>query len=114
MDASDPIRPSKNSCGTGAVHIWVPAFAGTTRRRLSYFFAGAILESAGLAASGLASVFAAFSSGLSMRSTFAASHDLSAGRPCERYYPAFQFVVWAGKSASEAMSAAMFDTEGEA
>ena len=33
---------------------------------------------------------------------------------CERYYPAFQFVVWAGKTASEAMSAAMFDTEGEA
>src|ERR1700759_679307 len=32
---------------------------------------------------------------------------------CERYYPAFQFVVWAGKSAAEAMSAAMFDTEGE-
>ena len=23
MDASDPIRPSKNSCGTGAVHIWI-------------------------------------------------------------------------------------------
>jgi hypothetical protein len=33
---------------------------------------------------------------------------------CERYYPAFQFVVWAGKNAAEAMSAAMFDTEGEA
>ena len=33
---------------------------------------------------------------------------------CERYYPAFQFVVWAGKSAAEAMSAAMFDTDGEA
>jgi len=33
---------------------------------------------------------------------------------CERYYPALQFVVWAGKSAQEAMSAAMFDTEGEA
>ena len=33
---------------------------------------------------------------------------------CERYYPAFQFVVWAGKSAPEAMSAAMFDTDGEA
>ena len=33
---------------------------------------------------------------------------------CERYYPALQFVVWAGKSAEEAMSAAMFDTEGEA
>jgi len=33
---------------------------------------------------------------------------------CERYYPALQFVVWAGKSAPDAMSAAMFDTEGEA
>ncbi len=33
---------------------------------------------------------------------------------CERYYPALQFVVWAGKSAAEAMSAAMFDTAGEA
>src|ERR1700693_6179162 len=33
---------------------------------------------------------------------------------CERYYPAFQFVVWAGKSAAEAMAAAMFDTAGEA
>src|SRR3984957_3857535 len=25
-------QTSKNSCGTGAVHIWVPAFAGTTLR----------------------------------------------------------------------------------
>ncbi len=33
---------------------------------------------------------------------------------CDRYYSAFQFVVWAGKSADEAMSAAMFDTVGEA
>ena len=33
---------------------------------------------------------------------------------CERYFPAFQFVVWAGKTASDAMSAAMFDTVGEA
>jgi hypothetical protein len=33
---------------------------------------------------------------------------------CERYFPAFQFVVWAGKSTAEAMAAAMFDTEGEA
>ena len=33
---------------------------------------------------------------------------------CERYYPAFQFVVWAGKTAEEAMNAAMFDTYGEA
>jgi hypothetical protein len=33
---------------------------------------------------------------------------------CERYYPALQFVVWAGKSAEEAMQSAMFDTVGEA
>ena len=39
---------------------------------------------------------------------------VSAIHACERYYPAFQFVVWAGKTAAEAMSAAMFDTEGEA
>ncbi len=32
----------------------------------------------------------------------------------ERYYQAFQFVVWAGKSAREGLSAAMFTTEGEA
>jgi hypothetical protein len=39
---------------------------------------------------------------------------VSALHACERYYPAFQFVVWAGKTAAEAMSAAMFDTAGEA
>jgi hypothetical protein len=33
---------------------------------------------------------------------------------CERYYQAFQFVVWAGKPAREALSSAMFDTAGEA
>ena len=33
---------------------------------------------------------------------------------CERYFPAFQFVIWSGKTAAEAMSAAMFDTMGEA
>ncbi|MBZ9936423.1 YbjN domain-containing protein [Mesorhizobium sp. BR1-1-16] len=33
---------------------------------------------------------------------------------CERYYQAFQFVVWAGKSASEALEAVMFETVGEA
>lgn len=38
----------------------------------------------------------------------------NATQSCERYYPAFQFVVWAGQSAEEAMSAAMFDTQGEA
>ena len=33
---------------------------------------------------------------------------------CERHYPAFQFVVWAGKSAREAIDAVMFETQGEA
>jgi hypothetical protein len=33
---------------------------------------------------------------------------------CERYYPAFQFVVWAGKTAREAMDAVMFETAGQA
>jgi len=33
---------------------------------------------------------------------------------CERYFQAFQFVVWAGKSAREALDTAMFETEGEA
>jgi hypothetical protein len=33
---------------------------------------------------------------------------------CERYYAAFQFVVWAGKSAREAMDAVMFETCGQA
>ena len=33
---------------------------------------------------------------------------------CERYFPAFQFVIWAGKSAREAMESAMFETAGQA
>lgn len=33
---------------------------------------------------------------------------------CERYYPAFQFVIWGGKSAEEAIDAAVLDTVGEA
>ena len=33
---------------------------------------------------------------------------------CERYFTAFQFVVWAGKGAKEALAAAMFETSGEA
>ncbi|MGE0603755.1 MAG: YbjN domain-containing protein, partial [Xanthobacteraceae bacterium] len=32
----------------------------------------------------------------------------------ERYYPAFQFVIWAGKNAREAMDATLFETAGEA
>lgn len=33
---------------------------------------------------------------------------------CERYYPAFQFVTWAGKTAEEAIEASLFETMGEA
>jgi hypothetical protein len=33
---------------------------------------------------------------------------------CERYYQAFQFVVWAGEGAREAMEAATFETAGQA
>ena len=33
---------------------------------------------------------------------------------CERHFAAFQFVVWAGKVAREALDAAMFETSGEA
>ncbi|MEO5373001.1 MAG: YbjN domain-containing protein [Alphaproteobacteria bacterium] len=33
---------------------------------------------------------------------------------CERYYPVFQFVIWGGKSAREALTSAMLDTVGEA
>jgi hypothetical protein len=33
---------------------------------------------------------------------------------CERYYPAFQFVLWGGKTAEEALAASILDTKGEA
>lgn len=33
---------------------------------------------------------------------------------CERFYPAFQFVIWGGKSARDAIQAAMLDVMGEA
>lgn len=33
---------------------------------------------------------------------------------CERFYPAFQYVIWGGKSAAEAIAAAMIETVGEA
>ena len=33
---------------------------------------------------------------------------------CERYYQAFQFVVWAGRESREALASAMFETEGRA
>src|SRR6478736_491739 len=33
---------------------------------------------------------------------------------CERFYPAFQFLLWGGKSPEEAVEAAMLETVGEA
>lgn len=33
---------------------------------------------------------------------------------CERFFPAFQFVLWGGKSPAEALQAAMLDCVGEA
>jgi hypothetical protein len=33
---------------------------------------------------------------------------------CERYFPSLQFVVWAGKSAEEALESSLLDTMGEA
>lgn len=33
---------------------------------------------------------------------------------CERYFQAFQFVLWAGKTAREALATVLFETQGEA
>jgi hypothetical protein len=33
---------------------------------------------------------------------------------CERFYPAFQLVLWGGKKPADAMAAAMIDPVGEA
>jgi hypothetical protein len=33
---------------------------------------------------------------------------------CERFYPTFQYVIWGGKTAAEAISSTMVDTVGEA
>jgi hypothetical protein len=38
----------------------------------------------------------------------------SAVRACERYYQAFQFVVWAGKTGPDALAAIMLETQGRA
>ena len=35
-------------------------------------------------------------------------------RSCERYFPAVQFVLWAGRGAEEALEASLFETVGEA
>ena len=33
---------------------------------------------------------------------------------CDKYYPAFQFVLWGNKSPEQALEASLLDTEGEA
>ena len=33
---------------------------------------------------------------------------------CERYYPAFQFVIWGGRTAEDAIASSLLDTIGEA
>ena len=33
---------------------------------------------------------------------------------CEHYYPAFQFVLWGGKTAEEAVAAAILECAGQA
>ena len=33
---------------------------------------------------------------------------------CERFFPAFQFLLWGGKTPAEAVAASMLDTVGEA
>jgi hypothetical protein len=38
----------------------------------------------------------------------------SAVEACERYFQAFQFVIWAGKTAREGLDGALFETQGEA
>jgi len=58
-----------------------------------------------------------FRQGLMLNGTLATPHQcealLKAGlEACERYYQAFQFVVWAGKDSREALASTMFETEG--
>jgi hypothetical protein len=61
-----------------------------------------------------------FRHALMVREGMAASGELIedlidiATTECDRFYPAFQFVIWGGKSASDAIVAAMLETEGEA
>ena len=52
--------------------------------------------------------------GEAMRFEQAEAISEAAIEECERFYPVFQFVLWGGKSPSEAISAALIDTAGEA
>ena len=33
---------------------------------------------------------------------------------CDQFFPAFQYILWAGKNSNEALKAVLFNTEGEA
>jgi hypothetical protein len=57
--------------------------------------------------------------GLMLNGALATPHQCeallkAAFEACERYYQAFQFVVWAGKQSREALASTMFETEGQA
>lgn len=39
---------------------------------------------------------------------------ITAVHNCERYFPVFQFVIWAGKTAEQALQASMLETLGQA
>jgi hypothetical protein len=60
-----------------------------------------------------------FRQGLMLNGALATPHQCeallrAALEACERYYQAFQFVVWAGKDSREALASTMFETEGQA
>ena len=60
-----------------------------------------------------------FRQGLMLNGALATTHQCeallrAALEACERYYQAFQFVVWAGKDSREALASTMFETEGQA
>ena len=60
-----------------------------------------------------------FRHGLMLNGALATTHQCdallkAAFEACERYFQAFQFVVWAGKESREALASTMFETEGRA
>jgi hypothetical protein len=60
-----------------------------------------------------------FRHGLMLNGALATTHQCdallkAAFEACERYFQAFQFVVWAGKESREALASTMFETEGQA
>jgi hypothetical protein len=60
-----------------------------------------------------------FRQGLMLNGTLATPRQCdallkAAFEACERYYQAFQYVVWAGKESREALASTMFETEGRA